>query len=56
MRQAEFEQHVGQENICSNIAQALARAKSLHADLADKDSYLNAGMIHEAGPGPAAHI
>lgn len=29
MRQAEFEQHVGSENICSNVADALERARVL---------------------------
>jgi sulfate permease, SulP family len=29
MRQAEFEQHVGAENICPNVAEALDRAKAL---------------------------
>jgi SulP family sulfate permease len=29
MKQAEFEQHVGAENICANIAEALERAKDL---------------------------
>jgi len=36
MHQAEFEQHVGAENICANIAEALARAKVLYAEIADK--------------------
>ena len=31
MRQAEFEQHVGRENICPNIAAALERAKQAFA-------------------------
>ena len=34
MRQAEFEQHVGQENICDNIAAALARARAVHEQMA----------------------
>jgi len=29
MHQAEFEQHVGAENICPNVADALERAKAL---------------------------
>jgi SulP family sulfate permease len=33
MRQAEFEQHVGSENICPNIADALERAKELVAEM-----------------------
>jgi sulfate permease, SulP family len=31
MRQAEFERHIGPENICPNIQVALLRAKQLHA-------------------------
>jgi len=31
MRQAEFEQHVGADNICQNVESALARAKVLHS-------------------------
>jgi len=34
MRQADFEQHVGPENICANVSEALDRAKALHAELA----------------------
>jgi SulP family sulfate permease len=33
MRQAEFEQHVGAENICPNVESALARAKVLHSTM-----------------------
>jgi SulP family sulfate permease len=33
MRQAEFEQHVGHENICLNVAEALNRAKTLFDEL-----------------------
>jgi hypothetical protein len=36
MYQAEFEQHVGRENICLNITDALARAKALCAEIGDK--------------------
>jgi SulP family sulfate permease len=36
MHQAEFEQHVGAENICANITEALARARALYAEIADK--------------------
>jgi SulP family sulfate permease len=34
MRQAEFEEHVGRENICPHIAQALKRAKTLYRQIA----------------------
>jgi hypothetical protein len=30
MRQAEFHRHIGRENLCSNIEEALARARVLH--------------------------
>ena len=33
MRQAEFEQHVGLENICASVAVALERARQIHATL-----------------------
>jgi SulP family sulfate permease len=36
MRQSEFEQHVGPENICANVTDALARATALYAEIADK--------------------
>jgi len=36
MRQSEFEQHVGTENICANVTEALARARELYAEIAAK--------------------
>jgi sulfate permease, SulP family len=33
MEQAEFEQHVGPENISANVSEALARATALHAEM-----------------------
>jgi SulP family sulfate permease len=33
MKQAEFEQHVGSENICRSVEEALERAKQLHAEM-----------------------
>src|SRR5262245_52388407 len=33
MHQAEFEQHVGLENICANITEGLARAQALYAEI-----------------------
>jgi len=38
MQQAEFEQHVGAENVCANIAEALERAKVLCPQVAGPDS------------------
>jgi SulP family sulfate permease len=35
MHQAEFEQHVGAENICANITEALARARTLYQEIAE---------------------
>jgi SulP family sulfate permease len=32
MREAEFHEHVGQENICSSVADALDRAKSMYPE------------------------
>ncbi|HEX4603206.1 MAG TPA: SulP family inorganic anion transporter [Candidatus Angelobacter sp.] len=34
MKQAEFEQHVGAENICPNVVEALARARALYQQIA----------------------
>src|SRR5689334_6046887 len=34
MQQAEFEQHVGAQNICPNVAEALARARALYSQIA----------------------
>jgi SulP family sulfate permease len=36
MQQSEFEQHVGAENICPNVTEALARAQALYAEIGDK--------------------
>jgi SulP family sulfate permease len=36
MHQAEFEQHVGVQNICANITEALTRAKALYPEIAEK--------------------
>ncbi|HKD79107.1 MAG TPA: SulP family inorganic anion transporter [Candidatus Angelobacter sp.] len=35
MHQAEFEQHVGAENICANITEALARAQALYPEVGE---------------------
>ncbi len=35
MHQTEFEQHVGTENICANITEALARARTLYQEIAE---------------------
>ena len=42
MHQAEFEDHVGQGNICFSIADALERARTLYLDL-DQSSLLPVG-------------
>ena len=36
MHQSEFEQHVGAENICANITEALARARTLYPQITEK--------------------
>jgi SulP family sulfate permease len=33
MQQAEFEEHVGRENICKNVAEALARAGEVYKEI-----------------------
>jgi len=40
MHQAEFEQHVGPGNICPSIADALERAKKLHAEMEEQSLHL----------------
>jgi SulP family sulfate permease len=35
MQQSEFEQHVGAENICANVTEALARARALYPEIAE---------------------
>ncbi len=40
MHQAEFEQHVGSGNICPSIADALERAKKLHAEMVQQSLHL----------------
>src|SRR6266566_2483600 len=40
MRQAEFEQHVGSGNICPSIADALERAKKLHAEMVQQSLHM----------------
>jgi SulP family sulfate permease len=32
MQQAEFHEHVGSKNICGSVAEALDRARTLHAE------------------------
>ncbi len=50
MRQAEFEQHVGSGNICPSIADALERAKKLHAEMEQQSLHLiPAGSPSELG-------
>ena len=36
MRQAEFYRHIGRENLCANIVEALARARKIHEEEARK--------------------
>ena len=42
MRQSEFEQHVGPGNICPSIADALERAKNLHAEMQQRVQLISA--------------
>ena len=41
MKRAEFEEHVGAENICPNVAAALARAERLYAQMSAETKGLN---------------
>lgn len=41
MKQAEFEQHVGAENVCANVTAALARAEELFAKMSPEDQSMN---------------
>ena len=41
MKRAEFEQHVGAENICPNVAAALARAQQLYAEMPSEYRSMN---------------
>lgn len=41
MKRAEFEQHVGEENICPNVAAALARAEQLFRQMPHETQILN---------------
>jgi len=41
MKRAEFEQHVGAENICLNITAALARAQELYGKMSPEDQSMN---------------
>ena len=41
MHQAEFERHVGRENICGSITEAIARAKAIHTEQG-KEQYAEA--------------
>jgi SulP family sulfate permease len=43
MRQAEFEQQVGAENICASVEEALERAKKLHAERREAAEQVPAG-------------
>lgn len=36
MHEAEFHEHVGEENICASIADAIERAKSLYPELSQQ--------------------
>ena len=49
MKQAEFEQHVGSENICRSVEEALERAKQLHAEMGAGCKASGSGSLKEAG-------
>lgn len=55
MKQAEFEEHVGSQNICASIAEALERAKVLFEELgASAPSVHQWGRRHEDSAQPVA--
>jgi SulP family sulfate permease len=37
LQRAEFKDHVGRENICDNVAEALERARTIHAEMQPQD-------------------
>jgi SulP family sulfate permease len=41
MKRGEFEQHVGAENICPNVAAALARAEKMFTEMSPEAKNLN---------------
>jgi sulfate permease, SulP family len=41
MKRAEFEQHVGAENICPNVTAALARAQEVFAQMPPENQFMN---------------
>jgi sulfate permease, SulP family len=41
MKRAEFEQHVGTENVCPNVAAAIARAEQMFHELPESTRTLN---------------
>jgi SulP family sulfate permease len=58
MRQAEFEQHVGAENICENITEALARARALYQEIGGMPATQKVGLAGEelASKATAQHL
>jgi len=41
MKRAEFELHLGAENVCANVTAALARAQELFAKMSPEDRSMN---------------
>ena len=37
LQRAEFKDHVGRENICDNVAEALERARTIHEEMQARD-------------------
>jgi len=37
LQRAEFKDHVGRENICDNVAEALQRARTIHEEMQARD-------------------
>jgi SulP family sulfate permease len=49
MRQAEFEEIVGRENICANVQEALARAERVFEELGAKAAEIARHIVHQNG-------
>ena len=55
IRQAEFEQHVGKENICDNVQEGLTRARALYAEM-QKKAHPDAWDNESLAPAERAHF
>ncbi len=56
MHEAEFHEHVGAENICSSLAEALERARDLYRDIASQNLGVAASSTRSSDRPPAAAV